>query len=118
MINFFCIFTTGGVVLWAKVMAEGVAQVDIVNSLVKNILMMEKTNQSSYSQGGSAVKWRFVNELGLIFTCVYREILQITHIDQLLELINQQFEKEMLPRLITDGGIYQNLPLQFDDKFS
>ena len=78
---------------------------------------MEKTNQYSYSHQGYAVKWRIVNELGLIFTCVYREILQITHIEQLLELIDSQFVKEMLPKLDMEGGVYQSLPAPFDDKF-
>jgi len=43
MFDFVCIFTTGGVVLWYK--AFGDLKFPLLNMLIKNILLEEKTSQ-------------------------------------------------------------------------
>ena len=48
MFDFFAIFTTGGVVLWAKVMADAVARYDVLNALIKDVLLEEKTTKTSH----------------------------------------------------------------------
>ena len=64
--DFFCIFTSGGLVLWYKDFV-GEAKFDILNLFVKNIILEEKTHQPSYSIQEYLIKWRIVNELGIYF---------------------------------------------------
>jgi len=44
MFDFFCIFTTGGVILWSKAFAEAVIRYDILNALIKDIILEEKNS--------------------------------------------------------------------------
>ena len=50
MIDYACIFTTGGVVLWCKTFCDTTLNLDIVNMFIKNVLLAEKTSsQQTYS---------------------------------------------------------------------
>ena len=66
MIDFFCIFSTGGLILWFKQFA--IFNVDLINNLIRNILMDEKRNQDYYTVDGIVMRWKVVNDKGLIFT--------------------------------------------------
>ena len=114
MFDFFCVFTTGGVVLWAKVMADAVARYEVLNALVKNILLEEKSTKSSHIHNSYTIKWKFANDLGLVFAVVYRDILQIARVEDLLSLMFKEFVKVM-PEC--DDGIYRGLPVDFNKQF-
>ncbi len=43
MIDYACIFTTGGVVLWSNSFCDSTFKFDIINLFIKNILLDEKT---------------------------------------------------------------------------
>ena len=43
MIDYACIFTTGGAVLWCKTFCDTQYKLDVVNLFVKNVLLDEKT---------------------------------------------------------------------------
>ena len=66
MIDFFCIFSTGGLILWFKQFAT--FNIDLINLLIRNILMDEKRNQDYYTVDGIIMRWKVVNDKGLIFT--------------------------------------------------
>ncbi len=66
MIDFFCIFSTGGLILWFKQFVP--FNVDLINLLIRNILMDEKRNQDYYTVDGVVMRWKVVNDKGLIFT--------------------------------------------------
>mmetsp|Transcript_25080 Transcript_25080/g.28829 ORF Transcript_25080/g.28829 Transcript_25080/m.28829 type:complete len:333 (+) Transcript_25080:15-1013(+) len=115
MFDYFCIFTTGGVVLWYKAFVE--LKFDLINQLIKDIMIEEKTAKNQFIFKDNIIKWKIANDLNLVFTVVYKEVLHLTHIDELLEMISTEFIKKIVPNLEVDNGLYMTLPTYFDKHF-
>jgi hypothetical protein len=115
MFDYFCIFTTSGVVLWYKAFVE--MKFDLINQLIKDIMIEEKTAKNQYTYKGSIIKWKIANELNLIFTVVYKEVLHLSFVEELLDLIKIEFTKKVVPNLELENGLYQSLPTYFDKNF-
>lgn len=115
MFDYFCIFTTGGVVLWYKAFVD--LRFDLINQLIKDIMIEEKTAKNYYISKGSIVKWNIANELGIVFTVVYKEVLHLTMVEDLLDMIKTEFVKKVVPNLDLDNGLYTSLPTYFDKNF-
>jgi signal recognition particle receptor subunit alpha len=115
MFDYFCIFTTSGVVLWYKAFVE--MKFDLINQLIKDIMIEEKTAKNQYTFKGSIIKWKIANELNLIFTVVYKEVLHLSFVEELLDLIKIEFTKKVVPNLELENGLYQSLPTYFDKNF-
>ena len=89
MIDFFCIFTTTGLVLWTKTFCEIVGKP--VNHLIKNVLLAERTNEKQFIEGQYVLKWSLNNDLGVVFVVVYQRVLQLPYIDDLLASVKRSF---------------------------
>ncbi|PKY06775.1 P-loop containing nucleoside triphosphate hydrolase protein [Aspergillus campestris IBT 28561] len=96
MLETFEIFTTSGVVLWSKSYAPVGSHV--VNSLINDVFIEEKTQQSqvpglspAYKKEKYTLKWKRVKEFNLIFVAVYQSLLHLGWIDRLLENISTLF---------------------------
>ena len=52
------------------------------------------------------------SNLKIVFTIVYKEILQLTMLDELLEMIKFDFQTKVLPKLVFDGptSVIMSLP--------
>ena len=99
MFDFFCIFTTGGMVLWAKAMVDSLPRFDLINILIRDVIVQEKTNQDFYTYKDYTIKWIYAQRLGLVFAVVYKTVLQISRVDDLLSLIQGDFMKKVMPKL-------------------
>lgn len=115
MFDFVCIFTTGGVVLWSKAFCD--IRLDIMNIFIKNILLEEKTAQSQYNYQDIVLKWKIQNDFKLVFAIMYKEILQLSFIDEFLELLRYEFINKVYPSLIKKGNVFMTLPSNFDGHF-
>ena len=122
MIDYACIFTTGGVVLWCKAFCDTTFKLDIVNMFIKTVLLDDKTlNRNSYSFQDNVLRWKMQSDLKIVFAIVYKEILQLTMIDDFLERLQYDFMEKVWPRVEIKGDvIITPLPLQgygkrFDD---
>ena len=74
MIDLFCIFTTGVLILWSKSFVSRDFSSNL-NDLIKTILMDEKKTQDYYipvKGNGIILRSRIVNKLGLIFVLAYQ----------------------------------------------
>ena len=121
MIDLFCIFTTGGLILWSKSFVSGDFS-SILNDLIKTILMDEKKTQDYYipvNGNGIILRWRIVNESGLIFVVAYQQSFNILYTDKLLDLIMRDFINNQLPSLNHSDFIFYTLPDQkeYDKNF-
>jgi signal recognition particle receptor subunit alpha len=121
MIDLFCIFTTGGLILWSKSFVSGDFS-SILNDLIKTILMDEKKTQDYYipvKGNGIILRWRIVNESGLIFVVAYQQSFNILYTDKLLDLIMRDFINKQLPSLNHSDFIFYTLPDQkeYDKNF-
>ena len=100
MIDYACIFTTGGVVLWCKAFCDTSFKLDIVNMFIKTVLLDEKTaGKNSYSFQDNILRFKLQSDLKIVFAIVYKEILQLTMIDDLLDMIKFDFVNKILPKL-------------------
>lgn len=115
MFDFVCIFTTGGAVLWFKAFCE--MRLDLLNLFIKSILLEEKTSQSQFAHSEYVLKWKVQNDLNLVFAVVYKEILQLAFVEELLDLMRYEFVTKVYPALTKEGVVFLELPTQFDGHF-
>ena len=97
MFDFVCIFTTGGVVLWYKAFCD--LKLDLLNIFIKNILLEEKSAKTQYNYQEYVLKWKIQNDLKLVFTIIYKEILQLAFVEELLDMIRFEFVTKIYPQL-------------------
>ena len=118
MFDYACIFTTGGVVLWCKAFYDTGVKLDLVNHLIKDVLLDDKNvAKSSYSYNDSILRWKVMPDVKIVFAIVYKEILQLTLIDEFLEMLKYDFQQKVLPKLLINNGVVQTLPQGYDQRF-
>ena len=112
MIDLFCIFTTGGLILWSKsFVSEDLSS--ILNDLIKTILMDEKKTQDYYipvKGNGIILRWRIINESGIIFVVAYQQSFNVLYTDKLLDIVMKDFITNQLPLLNHTNNIFYTLP--------
>ena len=134
MIDYACIFTTGGVVLWCKTFCDTQYKLDVVNLFVKNVLLDEKTalqgggqssatslsRPTSYSFQDNVLRWKIMmeSEFKIVFAIVYKQILHLTMIDDLLEKLIFDFENKVWPKVVKQQGVIMTLPQHYEQRFS
>ncbi|KAL4443319.1 hypothetical protein ABPG75_011056 [Micractinium tetrahymenae] len=101
MLDYVCIFTKGGTLLWALSFV-GALKGDPVNALIRACLLEERAAQSAYeyiipSGGAYTLKWTLNNGLGLVFVAVYQKALKLLYVDELLERVNKAFAPRFRP---------------------
>ncbi|KAK7204168.1 signal recognition particle, alpha subunit, N-terminal-domain-containing protein [Myxozyma melibiosi] len=93
MIDYFSVFTTGGIVLWQKCYQP--VSANILDSLVADIFIEDRRGKagsdSSMTKDRYTVKWTSSNDFGIIIVAVYQSLLQITFIDELLASVKKLF---------------------------
>jgi hypothetical protein len=63
------------------------------------------------------LKWKIQNDLKLVFAVVYKEILQIAFVEELIDLMRYEFINKVYPSLQKQVEVYLNLPTQFNQNF-
>ncbi|TPX13917.1 uncharacterized protein E0L32_005617 [Thyridium curvatum] len=103
MLDTFEILTTSGVVLWSRSYAN--VNPAVINTFISDVFVEEKSSAAGASKHSSAatnspykadqhtLKWAFVKELGIIFVAVYRSLLHLQWIDDLVDHIKTIFVK-------------------------
>ena len=113
MIDLFCIFTTGGLILFYKTFFTSKNYSTIINDLIKTILMDEKRNQDLYmpqNGNGLILRWKILNEKGLIFVVAYQQTYGVLYSDVLLEKVLKDFKENQINKLKHSNNVYFNLP--------
>ena len=113
MIDLFCIFTTGGLILFYKTFFTSKNYSTIINDLIKTILMDEKRNQDFYvpqNGNGLILRWKILNEKGLIFVVAYQQNYNVLYSDVLLEKVLKDFKENQINKLKHLNNVYFNLP--------
>ena len=121
MIDLFCIFTTGGLIIWSKVFAKFKYE-SILNELIKTILIDEKNTQEYYiptTVSNIILRWKVLNEAELIFVVAYQQSYNILYSDKLLDIVVRDFKDNTLPQLKRHNNIYIETPniTQYTDTF-
>ena len=112
MIDLFCIFTTGGLILWSKSFVSFDFS-EILNDLIKTILMDEKKTQDFYipvKGNGIILRWKIYNKSGIIFVVAYQQSFNVLYTDKLLDIVMNDFIKDRLTSLNHENHIFFKLP--------
>jgi signal recognition particle receptor subunit alpha len=105
MLEQFLIFTRGGLVLWSCLEVGKALKGSPVDALIRTCLLEERAGDSSFQYdtagAGYTLKWRFHNELGLVFVAVYQRMLHLLYVDELLEKVMREFSMLFVPTKTT-----------------
>ncbi|XP_057302154.1 signal recognition particle receptor subunit alpha-like [Hydractinia symbiolongicarpus] len=113
MLDFFTIFSKGGIVLWCFQGTVGDFAYP-VNELIKNVILQERSGSNSFSHGQLAVKYKLDNEFELVFVVGYQNILQLSYIDKFLTDIQLEFRDRYKNKLDANDLF---TPFDFDEVF-
>ena len=115
MIDLFCVFTAGGLILWMKTYAENSYE-EILNTFIKSVLIDEKRNLDFFKINGLIIRWKIINNQGLYFICAYREMYNLLYVDRLIDSTADFFVRRVIPTLKKEDDIYLSKP-DFDTIF-
>ena len=112
MLDFFTIFSKGGIVLWCF---QGTSQLftPAINSLIKSVILQERTGNNTYTHEALQLKYKLDNEFELVFVVAYQKILQLSYIDKFLTDIQMEFRNKYKDCL-TDGTAFGNFNFMAD----
>lgn len=111
MLDFFSIFSKGGILLWCF-KGIGLDEKDwaaftpAVNAFIKTVLLQEKTDKKSvYENGSLALKYKLDNEFELVFVVGYQKMLPLLYLDKLLDEIQLRF-RDRFGEDLTEKNFY------------
>ncbi|CAI9089380.1 OLC1v1023945C1 [Oldenlandia corymbosa var. corymbosa] len=124
MLEQIMIFTRGGLILWTFKELGIALKGSPFDTLIKCCLLGDQSGASSYNydvpSGPSyTLKWTFNNDLGLVFAAVYPRILRLLYVDDLLEMLKQEFSKVYEPKRMVYNDfddIFQQLKKESEDR--
>jgi len=106
MLDFFTIFSKGGILLWCFKGADLLqkdwdAFTPAVNSFIKTVLLQEKSGNrtSQFESGSLALKYRLDNEFELVFIAAFQKMLPLLYLDKLLDEIQLLFRDKFAKHL-------------------
>jgi len=97
MLDFFSIFSKGGILLWCFKDAvlgpkDWEAFTPTINELIKSVLLQERAVKRNYWESGQlALRYKLDNEFELVFVIGYQKMLNLTYLDKLLDEIQLRF---------------------------
>jgi len=97
MLDFFSIFSKGGILLWCFKDAGLLPKdwetfPDTINELIKSVLLQERAVKKNYWESGQlALRYKLDNEFDLVFVIGYQKMLNLTYLDKLLDEIQLRF---------------------------
>ncbi|KAL6116395.1 srpra [Pungitius sinensis] len=119
MLDFFTIFSKGGIVLWCF-QGAGVTEsfTGPVNALIRSVILQERTGNNSYNHEGLSLKYKLDNEFELIFVVGFQKILTLTYVDKFIDDIQLHFRDRYKNELEQKGALRLiNSSFEFEDDF-
>ena len=102
MLEQLLIFTRGGLILWTYQELASALRGSPIDALIRSCLLEERNASSSFQHDAPGcsytLKWTYNNDLGLVFVAVYRKILHLLYVDELLESVKREFSPLFNPK--------------------
>ncbi|CAN0215744.1 unnamed protein product [Lampetra planeri] len=102
MLDFFTIFSKGGIVLWCFQGVNG-CFTEPVNALIRSVILQEKGSNNSFSHEALMLKYKLDNEFELVFVVGYQKILTLTYVDKFVDDIHKEFRDKYRNELQQKG---------------
>uniref|UniRef100_A0A8C8D7U8 SRP54-type proteins GTP-binding domain-containing protein n=1 Tax=Oncorhynchus tshawytscha TaxID=74940 RepID=A0A8C8D7U8_ONCTS len=92
MLDFFTIFSKGGIVLWCF-QGTGVTEsfTGPVNALIRSVILQERSGNNSYTHDALSLKYKLDNEFELVFVVGFQKILTLTYVDKFIDDVQLHF---------------------------
>uniref|UniRef100_A0A8C9RJN1 SRP receptor subunit alpha n=1 Tax=Scleropages formosus TaxID=113540 RepID=A0A8C9RJN1_SCLFO len=119
MLDFFAIFSKGGIVLWCFHEA-GVTEsfTGPVNALIRSVILQERSGNNSYTHNALTLKYKLDNEFELVFVVGFQKILTLTYVDKLIDDVQRHFRDRYKNELEEKGALKLLLnSFEFNDEF-
>ncbi|XP_051895926.1 signal recognition particle receptor subunit alpha isoform X2 [Pristis pectinata] len=102
MLDFFTIFSKGGIVLWCF---QGVSSPfsGTVNALIRSVILQERGGNNSFTHEALTLKYKLDNEFELLFVVGYQKILTLTYVDKFIDDIHMLFRDKYRNQLQQRG---------------
>jgi len=115
MLDFFSIFSKGGILLWCfkdtmLSAAEWETFTPTINELIKCVLLQERAGRANYWEkpgGQLALKYKLDNEFDLVFVLGYQKMLALAYLDKLLDEIQLRF-RDMFLDSLKAGDVFRD----------
>lgn len=119
MLDFFTIFSKGGIVLWCF-QGAGVTEsfAGPVNALIRSVILQERSGNNSYTHEALSLKYKLDNEFELIFVVGFQKILTLTYVDKFIDDVQLHFRDRYKNELEQKGALKLiNNNFEFEDDF-
>ncbi|XP_049581129.1 signal recognition particle receptor subunit alpha [Syngnathus scovelli] len=119
MLDFFTIFSKGGIVLWCF-QGTGVTEsfTGPVNALIRSVILQERSGNNSFTHESLNLKYKLDNEFELIFVVGFQKILTLTYVDKFIDDIQLHFRDLYKNELEQKGAMkLLNHSFEFGDDF-
>ncbi|GAU96860.1 hypothetical protein RvY_08236 [Ramazzottius varieornatus] len=93
MLDFFTIFSKGGIVLFYFQSTNGMF-LSTVNELIRSVLLEEKGGKQMFQDKNLQLQYKLDNEFDLVFVVGYQKFLQLNYVDKFLTEIQLRFRDE------------------------
>jgi len=115
MLDFFSIFSKGGILLWCfkdsmLSAADWETFTPTINELIRCVLLQERAGRTNYWErpgGQLALKYKLDNEFELVFVLGYQKMLALAYLDKLLDEIQLRF-RDMFLESLKAGDVFRD----------
>ncbi|CAM4576911.1 unnamed protein product [Leuciscus chuanchicus] len=106
MLDFFAIFSKGGIVLWCF-QGAGVSEsfTGPVNALIRSVILQERTGNNSFNHNALNLKYKLDNEFELVFVVGFQKILTLTYVDKFIDDVQLHFRDRYKNELEQRGAL-------------
>ncbi|KAJ8400369.1 hypothetical protein AAFF_G00397520 [Aldrovandia affinis] len=119
MLDFFAIFSKGGIVLWCF-QGAGVTEsfAGPVNALIRSVILQERSGTNSYNHNSLSMKYKLDNEFELVFVVGFQKILTLTYVDKFIDDVQLHFRDRYKNELEQRGALkLLSHSFEFEDAF-
>ncbi|XP_044137714.1 signal recognition particle receptor subunit alpha [Bufo gargarizans] len=117
MLDFFTIFSKGGIVLWCFQGVRGSFS-GPVNALLRSVILQERGGNNCYNHDSLTLKYKLDNQFELVFVVGYQKILTLTYVDKLIDDVHKEFRDKYRNQIQQNGALgLLNGSFDFQDDF-
>uniref|UniRef100_H2YW26 SRP54-type proteins GTP-binding domain-containing protein n=1 Tax=Ciona savignyi TaxID=51511 RepID=H2YW26_CIOSA len=119
MLDFFSIFSKGGIVLWCYTF-QGVKAnfTEPINALIKTVLLQERGGNSQFTHGPLQMQYKLDNEFELVFVVGFQKVLTLLYVDKLITDVHRDFRDRYRKKLLDSSLAWITVNFNYDNQFS
>ncbi|ORM41954.1 Signal recognition particle receptor subunit alpha [Babesia sp. Xinjiang] len=127
MIDFACVVSKGGVVLWNQSFDHGFQRNETqdgrgtLNKLIRDVILEERGANQQASVDGVNIRWRVLHSIDAVMYIIYQGIQNAQSLEELVEEASELFLKHVKQQhenVTTINWITETIRFNFDEEFT